>query len=109
MRDHWQTITLYADAPKKPVLGAPCNGCGVCCAAEPCPVSLALLWPHRHPCRALEWHAKQQRYLCGMLRQPSDYLPWLPAFANALLRRLIARWIAANSQCDSDIREEMRL
>lgn len=50
-----QIITIHADAPAKPALGQACNGCGVCCAAEPCPVSLALLWPHQAPCRALIW------------------------------------------------------
>lgn len=109
MPSDWQTITLFANAPEKPALGAPCNGCGVCCAAEPCPVSLALLWPHRRPCRALEWHADQQRYLCGILRQPTDYLSYLPKVANPWLRRLTARWIAANTQCDADIRAEITL
>ena len=32
-----QIVHLHRDAPPKPAPGAPCNGCGVCCAAETCP------------------------------------------------------------------------
>jgi len=68
-----QTITIHAQAPHKPALGETCNGCGVCCAAEPCPVSLALLWPHQAPCRALIWSDQTQRYLCGMVCEPARF------------------------------------
>ena len=46
----WQTIHLYRDAPPKPAVGAPCNGCGVCCAAAPCPASLLIFSRRREPC-----------------------------------------------------------
>ena len=42
VRSEWQTIHLHRDAPPKPAVGAPCNGCGVCCAAAPCPASLLI-------------------------------------------------------------------
>jgi len=38
-----RTIAIHAAAPAKPALGEPCNGCGVCCAAEPCPVGMFAL------------------------------------------------------------------
>lgn len=98
-----QIITIHAEAPQKPVLGQPCNGCGICCAAEPCPVSLALLWPHQAPCRALIWSTVEQRYLCGMVNQPSRFLPWLPARLNPYTSRLFKRWIAADTVCDADV------
>ena len=82
-----QTIRLHRDAPTKPALAAPCNGCGVCCAAEPCP--------------ALEWH--DDRYRCGLLARPRHYLPWLPARWNDLARRLLGRWLAAGKGCDSAV------
>ena len=35
-------IRIHADAPAKPPVGAPCNGCGVCCLLEPCPLGVLL-------------------------------------------------------------------
>jgi len=97
-----QIITIHAHAPPKPALGEACNGCGVCCAAEPCPVSLTLLWPHQAPCRALMWSDAGQRYLCGMVSDPARFLGWLPKSMNASASRLFKRWIAANTVCDAD-------
>ncbi|MFZ6770871.1 hypothetical protein ACO0LM_27775 [Undibacterium sp. Di26W] len=95
-------IWLKADAPMKPAVGQACNGCGVCCAAEPCPVARFFLWQLRDSCRALEWHADVLQYRCGMLRQPSVYLPWLPAIWQTWFARRVRRWIAAGTACDSD-------
>jgi len=103
LKNTYQTIQIHLSAPEKPALGKPCNGCGVCCAAEPCPVSLALLWPHSRPCRALEWGEVEKRYFCGMVIRPANYLHWLPAFANPFLIKIFKRWIAADQKCDSDI------
>ena len=97
-----QTITINVKAPHKPALGQACNGCGVCCAAEPCPVSLALLWPHQAPCRALIWSETEYRYLCGMVSHPSQFLRWLPSRFNLAASRLFKRWIAADTVCDAD-------
>ena len=33
-------VWLHAEAPPKPAEGAPCNGCGLCCLAEPCPLGV---------------------------------------------------------------------
>ena len=33
-------IYLQPEAPPKPALGAPCNGCGVCCGWQPCPLGV---------------------------------------------------------------------
>lgn len=98
-----QIIIIHSDAPPKPDLGQGCNGCGVCCAAEPCPVSIALLWPHQAPCRALIWNEVEHRYLCGMVSHPAQFLPWLPARFNLVASRLFKRWIAANTACDADV------
>lgn len=98
-----QTITIHASAPSKPALGQACNGCGVCCAAEPCPVSLALLWPHQTPCKALIWSEAKQRYLCGMVSSPAQFLRWLPGRFNVAASRLFKRWIAADTVCDADV------
>lgn len=98
-----QTIIIHAQAPAKPALGQPCNGCGVCCAAEPCPVSLAMLWPHQTPCRALIWQESTQRYVCGMVSEPARFLSWLPQRFNHLASQWFKRWIAANTACDADV------
>lgn len=95
-----QVIMLHTRAPTKPEQGKPCNGCGACCASEPCPVSLALLKQHQAPCVALEWHEQDKRYYCGMVTAPSHYLKWLPRRANRLASKAFKRWIAANQACD---------
>jgi len=97
-----QIIRIHAQAPDKPDLGQPCNGCGVCCAAAPCPVSLALLPQAQPACIALQWNQTQQRYFCGMVVAPNNYLKWLPTRLNALASRIFKRWIAAGQACDSD-------
>ncbi len=98
----YQTIAIHALAPEKPLAGEACNGCGVCCAIEPCPVSLALIWPHKQTCRALTWNDMKQRYLCGMVVAPSEHVKIIPTFANALASKLFKRWIAADQKCDSN-------
>jgi len=40
-----EVILIHPEAPAKPPLGAPCNGCGVCCLAEPCPVGVLVSRP----------------------------------------------------------------
>lgn len=86
-------IRIHADAPSKPALGAGCNGCGVCCLAEPCPVGRVVSLRRVGPCRALRWQSKEggagARYRCALM-------------ASRVLRPLVARWIAAGQGCDSD-------
>lgn len=103
MKTEYQTIEIHPLAPEKPPLGAACNGCGVCCAAEPCPVSLVLFRPRNKPCVALEWDGNQKRYLCGMVMHPSYYLPWIPSRFDAIATRIFKRWIAADQHCDADV------
>jgi len=50
--------------PKKPAFGSPCNGCGVCCMAVQCPVSLMLFGPH-DLCPALT--SMGNVYACGLM------------------------------------------
>jgi hypothetical protein len=88
------TIRIHADAPAKPVWGAACNGCGVCCLAEPCPVGIVVSARVRGPCRALRWDEPTRRYRCGLVTAPR------------VLVRLAARWIAAGRGCDSSAQVE---
>ncbi|MBN8475477.1 hypothetical protein [Sulfuritalea sp.] len=99
-------IAIHAAAPAKPAPGAACNGCGVCCCAVPCPVSRVLLGHRQGACPALTWREGDQRYVCGMITRPADFLRWLPARWEAAAGRRSARWVAAGSGCDSDIEPE---
>ncbi len=93
----WQTLHLHRDAPPKPAVGAPCNGCGVCCAAAPCPAGMIVFRRRQGPCPALRWSG--ERYCCGLVAEPGRHLRWLPA---RWARPLFLRWIAAGIGCDSD-------
>jgi len=98
---HRQIILLHREAPAKPALGAACNGCGVCCAAEPCPAGMLIFRQRSGACPALLWNAADKRYVCGLLAHPERHLRCLPSFALPLARRLFRRWIAAGIGCDS--------
>lgn len=95
-----RVILLRAEAPGKPAPGAACNGCGVCCAAQPCPLGMLLSRRRQGRCRALQWRGTDGRYVCGVLAQPRRWLPWLPL---ATATRLVTRWIAAARGCDADL------
>ena len=92
-----KTVALHRDAPAKPAVGAPCNGCGVCCALTPCPLSRWLLGHRTGACPALTW--QESRYACGLLVAPTGFARWLP-------RRFVLRWIAAGIGCDCDAEME---
>ena len=107
------TVTLLVEpgAPAKPGWGAPCNGCGVCCLAEPCPLGVVLSGRRHGSCRALRWDTPTQRYLCGALADPAGVLQSaclpMPRRVQALLAkglpRLAYRWVSAGSGCDCNI------
>jgi hypothetical protein len=100
-----QTLTLHATAPPKPALGERCNGCGICCAAERCPVALLFLPHGGGSCAALEWDGEAGRYLCGMARRPANYIAWLPRSWEGAAGRWFAVRIAAGTACDFDATE----
>lgn len=86
-----RVIKLRQDAPPKPALGEPCNGCGVCCMAEPCPLGVVLSRRRRGRCVALRWQGG--RYACGVLAaRPHGWRGWL-----------VRRWIAAGAGCDCSL------
>jgi len=98
-----QVIRLHPAAPAKPPEAAPCNGCGVCCAAEPCPIGALVSRRRSGACKALSWNAQAGLYRCGLVGAPRDVLPWLPEALAPLLSTLARRWISAASGCDSSL------
>jgi hypothetical protein len=98
-----QIIHIHPDAPPKPEVGAPCNGCGVCCLAEPCPVGMVVSLKRRGACKALRWVPTEHRYRCGMLMLGTTGPPrWWARPLHAWMRR----WISAGSGCDAWMAKE---
>jgi hypothetical protein len=95
----FQEVELHPKSPTKPVFGTPCNGCGVCCAASPCPVAIVFLFQLRGKCRALLW--QDERYVCGMVVRPDRYVWLLPERWRNVSGRFFASRIAAGAGCDS--------
>jgi len=101
-------IHIHPEAPPKPAEGQPCNGCGVCCLSEPCPVGVLVSRKRQGSCHALHWSASQKRYVCGMLMEPLRHLGWRrtgavsQAFSH-LLAKACRRWIAAGIGCDANL------
>ncbi|MES2888848.1 MAG: hypothetical protein V4739_12680 [Pseudomonadota bacterium] len=98
-----RTIAIHPKAPAKPAWGAPCNGCGVCCLSEPCPIGRVLSRRLRGACVAVRWAPDQRRYTCGVVEAPQRWwpLPW--RWTQRLAAHWSRRWIAAGRGCDCDI------
>jgi hypothetical protein len=103
-----QIIHIHRAAPPKPAQGESCNGCGICCLSEPCPVGMLLSRKRHGACDALRWSDEQRRYRCGMLVAPMESLGWrdsipVKRWLAAWLSRRSVRWIAAGVGCDCDL------
>lgn len=106
-----RTIYLEAQAPFKPAAGAHCNGCGICCQYDPCPLGVMLSMRRTGACVASVWDAERRLYRCAALVQPIALLLarlpfWMhgavPPLAWAL-GRMAPRWIAAGAGCDCEL------
>lgn len=105
MSEH-QVIHIHPAAPAQPAEGVPCNGCGVCCLAEPCPLGQVISRRRTGACAALRWDGAQRLYRCGALSDAANVLGPRWAWLAPLLRRLARRWIAAGQGCDASLRGE---
>lgn len=99
-------ILLHPAAPTKPLPGAACNGCGVCCAWQPCPLGMLVSRRRHGACVALQWDAAAARYRCGMISAPRRHLPLGAGWLAPLIGSLARRWVAAGVGCDSDLEAE---
>ena len=97
-----QTIRIHPAAPAKPQWGQACNGCGVCCAAEPCPVGALVSRRRSGACAALRWNEKASRYTCGLISDPQRVLGLRWHMATRLISALATRLVSAGKGCDSD-------
>lgn len=84
-------------APTKPLYGQPCNGCGLCCVMQQCPVSAQLFGP-KELCPALE--AVGEAYTCGLIASPSRYFD-APEWGAALVGEAIGMILGAGTGCDA--------
>lgn len=109
-----KTIRIHPLAPAKVVVGAACNGCGVCCLFAPCPLGMLLSRRRTGACEVLRWDTALAQYRCGAITVPQEVLTQsLPRGLRGLapvlapvLRRVGLRWIAAGIGCDSDLEVE---
>jgi hypothetical protein len=105
------TIPIHPLAPAKAPVGTVCNGCGVCCLFEPCPIGIFLTRKRSGACAAVRWEDSFGQYRCGAVVAPRvvllQALPkgarWLAPVLTPLLKRMGLRWISAGSVCDSHL------
>lgn len=87
----------------KPAIGAPCNGCGLCCKATVCGAGSVLMGLVKEfgqrapgPCPALLQEG--DGYTCGIMNRPHNYL--LSQRGPTVLRKAVGVLIGAGSGCD---------
>ena len=108
MKTTHQFIQIHPLAPPKPPEGQPCNGCGVCCLMEPCPLGMLLSHRRHGACDAVRWDGAV--YRCGAMAEPESVLQqalprWLRPWSGALaprLKSMATRMIAPGIGCDCD-------
>lgn len=93
-------VAAKHDLPPKPRWGQPCNGCGLCCILEQCPISLATFGPELI-CPALTMRPGSSG--CGLVETPGaffndDMADELGAF--------IALILGVGTGCDASHTEE---
>ena len=87
--------------PVKPSKGAACNGCGYCCAAEPCALAIEYVGAGKEgPCPALEFEGG--RAWCGLVRHASRYMDLPNDWADQNIGEMIAAALGVGRGCDAD-------
>ena len=90
----------HAD-PAKPAYLQPCNGCGVCCALEPCAIARQYIPDLADgPCPALIHDGS--RYLCGMTQDPGLYMNLPNDWADPVIGHLFRAALGIGRGCDAE-------
>ena len=94
--------------PTKPPYGAACNGCGLCCMSQPCPLGRSLFDQEEGRCPALEWHAEHGRFSCGLVTRPERYAPCdrLDRFGSRPLSEAAGLTVGVAVGCDAQVQGE---
>jgi hypothetical protein len=100
-------VWLHPEAPAKPATGAPCNGCGLCCLSEPCPLGMVVSRRRTGACVALRWNDGDRRYRCAMVADPGGVTGWTRPWQLRALSWLAHRWIAAGVGCDAQLQAQL--
>lgn len=93
------------DLLDKPAYGSPCNGCGQCCIAVQCPISLAM-FGEQELCPALVHERGSSRFACGLAVDTAAFVPDLPSWGGEALTETFALMIGAGIGCDGTTDEE---
>ena len=101
----FRIIQIHPAAPAKPPVGSACNGCGVCCLAEPCPAGMLVSRRRTGACAALVWDEPRSVYRCGVVTEPQRFIG--PATPARVAARFAPRWIAAGQGCDCDLEPQV--
>ena len=83
-------------ALRKPRLGSPCNGCGLCCAAQICGIGEQYFPGALAPCPALT--LTDGRFQCGLVLHPSKLFA-LRFDADEILTPMFAKAIGSGQGC----------
>jgi hypothetical protein len=90
----------------KPPHGAPCNGCGLCCQQELCPLGSFVFDRSAGPCPALTPQA-EGRFACGLVVSPSTWAPVRTALAGVKTMSEAALYlIGSGVGCDAKLEGE---
>lgn len=97
-------MASHERGPEKPRFGEPCNGCGYCCALQPCAIAQEYLGAEDvGPCPALVFDNEETRFRCGMVLSPTRFM-FLPPDpeADLILGTMFAEMLAVGRGCDSE-------
>jgi hypothetical protein len=84
---------------EKPKKGEACNGCGVCCIAEQCPVSI-VVFGEKSLCPALK--REDSGYFCDLTRNSGQYLNLDQDWKQEWMNKHFAELIGVGVGCDSE-------
>lgn len=92
--------------PNKPLIGEPCNGCGLCCMLAVCHTGAYMMgmvqhWGERRidgPCPALT-PRKDGSYACGLMVNPRKWLG-KSSYRGEVIAKHVGNCISAGTGCD---------